>query len=326
MTAAVALMIPLAALSVPLANYGLGLDMWAVKHDNITEILYLYFWDELVYLAVLPLTKISILLFYLKIFPKREIKIAIWTLVGLNIVYLIIFEIISIFQCRPIQGAWLRWDGEFEATCNDINMQGWWAAGLNLVLDLGVLILPLPELARLNLSMRKKIQILSMFCVGFFVSIVSLLRLQSLAKYANTSNVTQDYVEVGYWSTIEVPVGVICACMPAIRSLIATVFPKVFGSTQKRSEYHGMSSSSKQWSFGKLNSSGKHIKVKTEWIVRSHNAQEHEDAASQVELVSMPSKSGEAGDIEAPMPTRPPSKLAVMETSCEHSRPSKSES
>lgn len=46
-------------------------------------------------------------------------------------------------------------------------MQGWMAAALNLVLDLSVLILPLPELVALSLSLRKKIQILSMFCVGF---------------------------------------------------------------------------------------------------------------------------------------------------------------
>lgn len=160
--------------------------MWEVEPDNITEILYvshvshssyngsgltkrqqLYFWDELVYLAVLPVTKISILLFYLKIFPKREVKIAIWVLIGFNLAYLVVFEIISIFQCRPIAGAWLAWDGTFEATCNDINMQGWMAAALNLVLDLSVIILPLPELAGLSLSLRKKIQILSMFCVGF---------------------------------------------------------------------------------------------------------------------------------------------------------------
>ncbi|KAG6359894.1 hypothetical protein INS49_010947 [Diaporthe citri] len=314
MTVAVVLMIPLAVLSVPLANYGLGKDMWEVEPDNITKILYLYFWDELVYLAVLPVTKISILLFYLKIFPKREVKIAIWVLVGFNIAYLIVFEVISIFQCRPIAGAWLAWDKTFEATCNDINMQGWMAAALNLVLDLSVIILPLPELAGLSLSLRKKIQILSMFCVGFFVTIVSALRLQSLAKYANTSNVTQDYVEVGYWSTIEVPVGVICACMPAIRSLIATIFPKVFGTTQQKSDYTGISGGSKQWSFGRLNSSGKHIKVKTEWTVRSHNVPEHEE--SQVELVPLPSP----GTLQQPLPTRPPSELAVMQTSCERAK------
>lgn len=99
--------------------------------------------------------------------------------------------------------------------------------------------------------------------------------------------------------------------MPAIRSLVATIFPKVFGTTQQKSDYEGISGNSKQWSFGRLNSSGKHIKVKTEWTVRSHNVPDHEE--SQVELVPVPSP----GDLRAPMPTRPPSELATMQTSCE---------
>lgn len=99
--------------------------------------------------------------------------------------------------------------------------------------------------------------------------------------------------------------------MPAIRSLVATIFPKVFGTTQQKSDYTGISGGSKQWSFGRLNSSGKHIKVQTEWIVRSHNIPEHEE--SRVELVPVPSP----GDLQSPLPTRPPSELATMQTSCE---------
>lgn len=40
-----------------------------------------------------------------------------------------------------------------------------------------------------------------------------------------------DYVPIGYWSTIEVDVGVICACMPAMRSFLFHLFPSVFEST-----------------------------------------------------------------------------------------------
>lgn len=116
---------------------------------------------------------------------------------------------------------------------------------------------------------------------------------------------------MGVWSTVEVPVGVVCACMPAIRSLCATVFPKAFGTTQrKRSEYKGLSnpSSSKQWSLSKLSRQGKHIKVQTEWTVRSHNLQ---DDASELELVPAPRKPD-----EATIKTRPQSQLASLETTC----------
>jgi hypothetical protein len=34
---------------------------------------------------------------------------------------------------------------------------------------------------------------------------------------------------VGYWSTIEISIGILCACMPAIRALFGRLFPLVFG-------------------------------------------------------------------------------------------------
>lgn len=38
---------------------------------------------------------------------------------------------------------------------------------------------------------------------------------------------------MGYWSTIEIHVGIICACMPAMRALLRRVFPVLFSYTQK---------------------------------------------------------------------------------------------
>ncbi|KAI8669647.1 CFEM domain-containing protein [Fusarium keratoplasticum] len=266
MLLAVLMMIPLNAISIPISRVGLGKDIWNVHPDDITDFLYFFFWDELLYLGVLPVTKISILLFYLKVFPGKNIRLGCWILIGLNVAYFIAFELVSIFQCTPIEGAWRAWDKEFPAKCNNINMQGWMAAILNIVLDVATLCLPLWELYKLSLSRKKKIQIMLMFSVGFFVTIVSIVRLQSLASYATTSNVTQDYVEIGYWSTIEVPVSILCACMPAIRSLFSLVFPKVFGTTARsKSEYanisEGKQASSSQKSTSKALSQGQGVRV-----------------------------------------------------------------
>ncbi|OHW99270.1 CFEM domain-containing protein [Colletotrichum incanum] len=275
MLLAVAMMIPLNSLSVPISQVALGKDIWNVHPDDITQFLYMFYWDELLYLGALPVTKISILLFYLKIFPKREIRLSCWVLIGLNVVYFIVFELISIFQCIPVEGAWRAWDEEFPARCNNINIQGWAAAIANILLDLATLILPLRELYNLSLSTKKKVMVMMMFCVGFFVTIVSVVRLHSLASYATTNNATQDYVEVGYWSTIEVPVGIICASMPAIRSLFSLVFPKVFGTTQRggKSSYANLSEQQKPTSHSqKMSSKGslrKAIRVQKEFSLRS---------------------------------------------------------
>ncbi|KAF4451295.1 hypothetical protein F53441_5716 [Fusarium austroafricanum] len=300
---AVALMVPLNALSVQISRVGLGKDIWDVHPDDITDFLYLFYWDELLYLGALPLTKISILLFYLKVFPGKHIKLACWICIGLNAAYFITFELISIFQCRPIEGAWRAWDKEFEAKCNNINIQGWMAAILNILLDVATLVIPLKELYGLSLSTKKKVQLMLMFSVGTFVTIVSAVRLQSLAAYATTSNVTQDYVEIGYWSTIEVPVGIICACMPAIRALFGLIFPKVFASTNRsRNSYANISRESKPLShLQKQQGIGAQITIETE-ITRFSR---HGDDSSVIELTRMGQEEHTWTDRKAAVPSEP---------------------
>lgn len=92
------------------------------------------------------------------------------------------------------------------------------------------------------------------------VTLVSILRLNSLIHFASTDNLTcelpflfsldflstnnfaqGDYVTIGYWSTIECDVGVICACLPAIRSLLRQAAPGIFGDTEQTKSY-GMNS------------------------------------------------------------------------------------
>jgi hypothetical protein len=45
-------------------------------------------------------------------------------------------------------------------------------------------------------------------------------------------NAKGDYVPLGYWSTLEGHISIICACMPAMRAFARRLFPKVFGDTQ----------------------------------------------------------------------------------------------
>ncbi|KAK8050267.1 hypothetical protein PG994_011997 [Apiospora phragmitis] len=274
--------------AIIVSQHGLGLDMWNVSFEGINDILFLYYWDEMIYITSLALTKVSILCFYLKVFPARWFRNVAYVLIGLNLVYALTYDFMLAFQCQPIEGAWLFWDGEYKAKCISINVLGWSAAGVNIALDLATIILPLPSLFQLSMSMKKKAQIVLMFAVGFFVTFVSIIRLRSLIMFGTTQNVTQDYVEVGYWSTIEVPVGIICACMPAIRSLFSLVFPKVFGTTRgDKSSYalNSFSPASKLSSMNKLKSrgdtsssgGGTQIQVKQEWVVMSNPAGNESD-------------------------------------------------
>jgi hypothetical protein len=127
----------------------------------------LYYWDEIMYLFIIPTIKISILCFYLKIFPSKAFRITTYILISANAAYFLVFELVTIFQCTPVEGAWTSWDGEsFAGTCLNVNLQAWVAAAVGIVLDVATIALPMPGLWNLNLSLKKKLQVMLMFAVG----------------------------------------------------------------------------------------------------------------------------------------------------------------
>lgn len=82
---------------------------------------------------------------------------------------------------------------------------------------------------------------MSLSCPPFSVTIVSVLRLHALVTFSNSTNYSYDNFEIHLWSTIEINVGIICACMPAMRQMLVWLFPVVFGGTTQReqSRYYG---------------------------------------------------------------------------------------
>jgi hypothetical protein len=105
------------------------------------------------------------------------------------------------------------------------------------------------------MNIRKKLMVMAMFSVGIIVVFTSAMRLYSLAHFANSKNITWDYVEAGYWSLIEINVSIICGCMPALRLLISKMWPTIkmtFHSNNGNSTYSsGFTGTSKSSATGK---------------------------------------------------------------------------
>lgn len=65
-----------------------------------------------------------------------------------------------------------------------------------------------------------------------------MLRLKYLIQFAHTDNVTWDYLPIGYWSAVESHVGVMVACLPAIRSLQSSIQRKFFPKPATQPSYY----------------------------------------------------------------------------------------
>lgn len=83
-----------------------------------------------------------------------------------NIMILAIFDALAAFQCRPVSFYWKRWDNEHDGQCLNINALAFTSAGVSIVMDIWMLILPLTQLYNLKLHWKKKLGVAAMLGIG----------------------------------------------------------------------------------------------------------------------------------------------------------------
>ncbi|RDW85256.1 hypothetical protein BP6252_02846 [Coleophoma cylindrospora] len=201
---------------------GLGRHLWNVEIANIIPLTKVFLSSELLYLAVLVFTKISILLFYLRVFTRTWFRTSVKLMIAFVALWGVAFVLAAIFQCRPIHGAW---DKTVPAECINVQSLAYSAAAIGIAQDLLILILPIPELQSLQMRLQKKIHTLGMFSIGSFACITSIVRLRFLITFGNSKDPTWDNVTPAIWSLVEINVAMICACLPAIRVIIVRWIP-----------------------------------------------------------------------------------------------------
>ncbi|KAH8156856.1 hypothetical protein CIB48_g11390 [Xylaria polymorpha] len=59
----------------------------------------------------------------------------------------------------------------------------------------------------------------------------------TLVVFANSTNISYDYVDPGLYSVIEASISIIVCCLPAVRALLSTVAPTVFAATKNASAF-----------------------------------------------------------------------------------------
>jgi hypothetical protein len=146
------------------------------------------FWiSESVYVLDLGLTKISILVFYLRIFPHRIFRYAAFATIGMIMVSMMLIFFLTLFSCHPVS---YFWDKDQHGRCLDVNALAYANSSMSIVQDLIITILPLPILANLNIGTKKKIGVSFMFAVGSFGCIVSMIRLKALLSFGSSIDPT----------------------------------------------------------------------------------------------------------------------------------------
>jgi hypothetical protein len=113
-------------------NMGIGEHIWMINPNDITRLLFVRLstrspfgtrhhrantrakgsWvHELIYTLVVTGTKISVLFFYLRVFPDKGFRTACQVLIVVTGLYCLELMLSIIFSCTPVSYQWTRWDG-----------------------------------------------------------------------------------------------------------------------------------------------------------------------------------------------------------------------
>lgn len=227
------------------ASHGLGRHEVNIPADwqpGLRKSIYAF---TILYQPALMATKTSILAFYLTFSSaNRTFRWACWiTLFVVNAGGLAL-TFVTVFQCDPVSAVF-KLVTPPDAKCTDILTIYLASISLNIITDLVLLFLPLPVLTGMRLPRKQKIIVIVTFSFGIFVAAVDVVRIsylqsasmmrlaeiQNAAATTDSTRAAEDtdssfYLAFSFmWSAIEVTVGIMCACVPGLKPLVARFLP-----------------------------------------------------------------------------------------------------
>ncbi|KAK2769576.1 CFEM domain-containing protein [Colletotrichum kahawae] len=217
-----------------LEDNGAGKDLWTLNDHQIMNFFKGFYALQVLYHSCIDLIKASILFMYLRIFhlPGEKVRIVLWTTLILNIMNGLIFIFVGLFQCKPISLAWTFWTGEATGKCIDIVQLALAHAGINIALDVWMLIIPATQIWSMNLATRKKFAIMFVFGLGLFLTVVCCYRITQILEFKKYPlNPTVAMMPSVIWSDIELYVGIFTACIPNLRQFFVRF---ILGQSEKK--------------------------------------------------------------------------------------------
>ncbi|KAK1997403.1 hypothetical protein LX36DRAFT_73664 [Colletotrichum falcatum] len=231
-TALVAVFFLILTLGCGVANVqlGFGLHYWNVRPGNGKPILLLFYVTQVFYVIKQVTAKVSICTIYLRVFVARWSRMTVIGLMVSLVIQHFLFLFLVVFQCTPIQSIWDRY---IPGSCLNLRAIAYAGGALTITYDCILMLLPLPQLLKLNVSVRKRLVLIFLLALGSFACVASMVRLKFLVSFSNTFDPTWDNVETLVWSTLEINLAMICGSLPALRPLFIRV-QEAMGSLSNR--------------------------------------------------------------------------------------------
>ncbi|KAE8444094.1 hypothetical protein EG329_000876 [Mollisiaceae sp. DMI_Dod_QoI] len=203
-------------------HYGGGLhveDVLTTHPEWVTKLTYALFVEELYYVLMHWVIKMAFLLFYLRFATKRFRTLVLCTM-GLNTLFTLIQWLLYCLQCIPLD-TFFHPAAHPTVKCLDNKILAFVPAALSIFTDICIVILPIQPLWRIQVSLVKRITLLSIVSLGGVVVLISILRLTVLLEFQKMTDFTYSLGKIIIISCIELEVAIMAANAPSLKILFA---------------------------------------------------------------------------------------------------------
>ncbi|KAM7197313.1 Satratoxin biosynthesis SC1 cluster protein 4 [Naviculisporaceae sp. PSN 640] len=158
--------------------------------------------------------KLALLISYLRFLPMGNYRNGTKVAIMACTLFHLCFLIIQINFCQPVAK---QWDPTIKGgSCLPAVPVYTTLASITIVFDVIVLLIPFPALLESHIQNRKKFVLLGLFGLGLFITVIQLVRIQTIRRLVNPV----DTAPLILWSTVENNLGVIIAVIPTLGPLV----------------------------------------------------------------------------------------------------------
>jgi hypothetical protein len=201
---------------------GAGLPQDEVLAEDpgaMTQMLKYLYAEEIWYLFLHLLIKMSFLLFFLRLSQTKRFRRAVYFVMTCNVFVTVGTWILYSLQCIPLAA---YWSPELypDVTCLPFSLSLWLPASALIVVDWMIFFLPLSTVWGLKMTTRRRLQILAVVTTGGSSVVVSMLRLIVIDRFTKTPDFIWEVGNICIVSAAEMEVAIFAANMPGLHALL----------------------------------------------------------------------------------------------------------
>lgn len=203
---------------------GAGRHLDALDPPAITTALKLSFALQIVCPLTTSFSKLGALCLFHRIFGQasRAYRMCINATFGLVVAIMIAQILIPFLNCRPFNHTW---NPRLQSSCAIPALSLWRFLGIpNVVTTLIIVSLPIPALAKLNVSRPVRIGLIVVFSICLLGIVAAIMRFQSFLAVTDFRDITYENVRPLCWTIAESGIYLVAGIMPTLRPLLKRVF------------------------------------------------------------------------------------------------------